>query len=256
MDMPRANDPNPRHPPARHDRAAARAAGATSRRLATFALVLALPVTIAVLLSPDALAAQSPASAEVAALGEALERAKRDHLWRVAIWGGANVALGVGLLASGSRDVTPRRFGFGVQSAAWGAINLGIVGFALLSGDPEPPTTLSAALAAENGWSDVLLVNLGLNVGYMGVGTALAIAAGRGLSRPDEVRGHAYGVIVQGAGLFLLDGVAWLSSRARLDTLVEMASATEIGLVPMTAVHPLSGEVMRSVGVVIGVPIG
>jgi len=211
-------------------------------------------------LAPDALEAQEePApgvGGEVGRLSAALEASRRDHLWRVAIWGGANVALGVGLLAGATRDRTPRRFGFGVQSAAWGAINLGIVGVSMLSGDPEIATTLPAALSAENGWSDVLLVNLGLNVGYMGVGTALAIAAGRGLSRPEEVRGHAYGVILQGAGLFVLDGIAWLASRGRLDTLMEMASSARLGVLPLDAVDPASGEAVRAVSIAIGLPIG
>jgi hypothetical protein len=226
----------------------------TARRYA--ALAASLVLAVATFGSPASLVAQTGSGEELLRLSQALEEAKRDHLWRVAIWGGANVALGVGLLAGSGRDRAPLRFGFGVQSAAWGAINLGIVGFSLLSGDPAPPTTLADALAAENGWSNVLLVNLGLNVGYMGVGTALAIAAGRGLSRPDEVRGHAYGVIVQGAGLFALDGIAWLASRTRFDALVEMAAGTDIGVVPMTLVHPATGQVVRSLGVALGVPIG
>ncbi len=217
---------------------------------------VALAALSALALSPGDVEAQDPPSEEVRRLVVALEDARRDHLWRVAIWGGANVALGVGLLASAGRDETPQRFGFGVQSAAWGTINLGIVSFALLSGDPAPPTTLAGAIAAENGWSDLLLLNLGLNVGYMGVGTALAVAAGRGLSRADEVRGHAYGVIVQGAGLLVLDGVAWLASRSRFDRLVELAGATEIGLVPMALVDPATGQFVRSIGVAVGIPIG
>lgn len=226
----------------------------TACRISAFAAVLAMAT--AMLGAPGSLVAQAGNPEELLRLAEALDDAKREHLWRVAVWGGANVALGVGLLAGGSRDRTPRRFGFGVQAAAWGAINLGIVGFSLLSGDPAPPATLAEALAAENAWSDLLLVNLGLNVGYMGVGTALAIAAGRGLSRPDEVRGHAYGVIVQGAGLFVLDGVAWLASRTRMDALIEMTAATEIGVVPMTLVHPATGQIVQSIGLAVGIPIG
>jgi len=221
--------------------------------------LLPIAVTLLVLASAPVDAQQNTtegAADEVARLSDALQTSRQDHLWRVAIWGGANVALGIGLLAGANRDRTPTRFGFGVQSAAWGAINLGIVGASVLSGDPETATSLSAALSEENGWSDVLLVNLGLNVGYMGVGTALAIAAGRGLSRPDEVRGHAYGVIAQGAGLFILDGVAWLASRGRLDALVEMASGTRVGVVPFDAVDPASGEMLRTVAIAIGIPIG
>jgi len=216
-----------------------------------------LAIALLGLALPGAGSAQVAAEpAGLADLTVALEEAKRDHLWRVAIWGGANVALGVGLLASGSRESTPRRFGFGVQSTAWGAINLGIVGASLLAGDPELPTTLAGALSAENGWSDLLLVNLGLNVGYMGVGTALAVAAGRGLGRPEEVRGHAYGVIVQGAGLFILDGVAWLASRARMDGLTELVSAVEVAVVPMTWADPGTGALVQGAGIAIGLPIG
>lgn len=222
----------------------------TSRRTLLALLLSALAIGLL------PLAASAQMQSDVPTLAAALEEAKRDHLWRIAAWGGANVALGVGLLSSGSRERTPRRFGFGVQSAAWGAINLGIVGVSLLSGDPDLPTTLTGALSAENGWSDVLLVNLGLNVGYMGVGTALAIAAGQGLGRADEVRGHAYGVIVQGAGLFVLDGIAWLSSRARLDGLVELVNSTEIALVPMSYAHPATGEIVRGAGIAFGIPIG
>jgi len=200
--------------------------------------------------------AQSAGGSEVTDLAAALEASKRDHLWRIAVWGGANVALGVGLLASGSRETTPGRFGYGVQSAAWGAINLGIVGVSLLGGETELPTTLSGAIAAERGWSDVLLLNLGLNVGYMGVGTALAVAAGRGLGRADEVRGHAWGVIVQGAGLFLLDGIAWMASRGRMDALVELVSATEVALVPTANWLPHTGQMVRGIGLVVGVPVG
>lgn len=194
----------------------------------------------------------SPQARDIA---EALEGAKRDHLWRIAIWGGANVALGAALIASGSRDETPTRFGFGVQSAAWGAINLGIVGASLLGGPAEPSTTLSAAIAAENGWSDVLLLNLGLNVGYMGVGTALAIASGRGLSRGDEVRGHALGVVVQGAGLFLFDGIAWLASKGRYDALVDLAREAELSLVPLMATDGV-GRLVEGVGIAVRIPIG
>jgi hypothetical protein len=221
----------------------------------TLPSALLLATLVALAFAPGLSAQERTISPEALQIAEALEGAKRSHLWRIAIWGGANVALGVGLLAGGSRDETPTRFGFGVQSAAWGAINLGIAGVSFLGGPPEVPTTLSGAISAENGWADVLLVNLGLNVGYMGVGTALAIASGRGLSRGDEVRGHALGVIAQGAGLFIFDGIAWLASKGRYDALVDLARDTEVALVPLVATDA-AGRLAQGIGVALRIPIG
>jgi hypothetical protein len=194
--------------------------------------------------------AQSPnLEAAVESLAGDLREAQRNHLWRVAAWGGANLALGLGLVAVGGRQEHATRFGYGVQSAAWGAINLGIAGWGLFLADPGVlPTTLAGALGAENGYSDLLLLNLGLNVGYMGVGAALAIAGGRGLRSGEAVKGHAFAVIVQGAGLFALDGAAWLGSRARLDSLVSLLEGAQVGWAP--------GAVPGAVGAAIGIPIG
>lgn len=154
----------------------------------------------------------------VEALEASLADARSAHLERIAWWGVANVVAGVGL-AAGAGSGAPTRRGFGIQTAAWGAVNLGIVGWAALSGMPEPTGTLAGALAAEDGWSHILLVNLGLNVGYMAVGGALWAASTRGLDAGDAVRGHAMAVVLQGAGLLIFDGVAWLSSSERLSAL-------------------------------------
>lgn len=159
----------------------------------------------------------------VARLEAELAAARRDHLARVGWWGAANLAAGIGLAATASG--APTRRGFGVQTAAWGAINLGIVAWAHLAGPPEPSGTLVGALAAEDAWSHVLLVNLGLNVGYMAVGGALWAASNRGLASGDAVRGHAVAVVLQGAGLLVLDGIAWLSSSGRLDGLREVVAS-------------------------------
>ncbi len=157
-----------------------------------------------------------------------LQEARSEHLRRVAWWGGLNLAGGLALAGMSEGAARAGRRGFGLQSAVWGAINLGIVGAATLAGTPEPAGTLAGALAAEERWGQILLVNLGLNVGYVMVGTALAVAAGRGLRRGDVVRGHALAVILQGAGLFVLDGVAFLESHQRMEALREVVESVAI----------------------------
>lgn len=154
-------------------------------------------------------------AAEADRLTIARHRAERAHLGRVAVWGGANAALGLALLLGVRRAERPGRHAFGVQTLAWGAINTGIaaVGWWML----ESPDTTSAltALRAENTYYDVLLVNMGLNVGYMGVGAALWAAGRHGVRSAAAWKGHGRAVVLQGLGLFVLDGIALLASQSR-----------------------------------------
>jgi len=181
---------------------------------------------------------------DVTALEAALARDRDRHLWRVAGWGGANLLLGLGLLAGSDRSTSPFRHGFAVQTLAWGAINSGIAAAGLLADAPAATGTLVGAWAAEDSWNRILLLNLGLNAGYSMVGSALVIAAGRGLRSPELVRGHATSVIAQGAGLFVLDGIAWLASSGRVRELQAIVGALE----------PLSLQLVPG-GVVLGLPL-
>ena len=182
--------------------------------LAAAALLLALP------------ALAQPASPDVVALSVDLSEAQRAHLWRVGAWGLANAVGGAALWLSADAEGAPGWRAFGLQSAAWGAINTGIAVVGLAGGAAEPTADWAAALAAENTYADILLVNLGLNVGYAAVGTTLWAVSGRGVSNPAAWRGHGIALIVQGAGLFVLDTVAYLGTRTRLGDLVDLGAAS------------------------------
>lgn len=112
-----------------------------------------------------------------------------------------------------------------MQSAAWGVINVGIATVGWTTGNEAPTHLWADALAAENAYADILLVNLGLNVGYMAVGGTLLAVSGRGVSKPEAWRGHGSAVILQGLGLLVLDGIAYLGTRTRLSALVDLASS-------------------------------
>jgi len=167
-----------------------------------------------------------------AALSGELEKARRAHLRRVLSWGAASLVAGVGLAASAD-DNQPTRRGFGLQTAGWGAVDVAIAAWGLRSSS-APATTPRAALEAEDAWTHVLLVNLGLNVGYVLVGTALHVASREGLRSGAAVRGHADAVIVQGVALLVLDGIAWISSRNRLEALYGLAfDGVSVGASPV-----------------------
>ncbi|PAP81827.1 hypothetical protein B1759_03690 [Rubrivirga sp. SAORIC476] len=143
---------------------------------------------------------------------------------RVGAWGLANALGGTALVLASDRDAQPGRWAFGLQSGAWGAVNIGIAAVGLATGPGEVTSDWATALAAENGYADVLLVNLGLNVGYVAVGGTLLAVAGRGVPNPDAWRGHGAALILQGAGLLVLDGMAYLASRGRFEALTEVAA--------------------------------
>lgn len=169
------------------------------------------------------------------AISEELRAAQRAHLYRVLGWGGVNVVIGAALLVAADRTTQRGRFGFGVQSAAWGTINVGIAAVGLLAGGGESALTVAEALRAENGYADLLLFNLGLNVAYASVGATLIAVSGRGVAHPAAWRGHGAALIVQGLGLFVLDGIAYLGTRDRIGALLDLTEQLSVRLAPAGA---------------------
>lgn len=195
----------------------------------------ALPLAVAGLglLAVAAVAQGAPQATDPAvstvSLGTDLVAAREAHLWRVTAWGGANLLMGIGLMAATDFSLQPGWRGFGIQAAAWGAINLGIVAWAFAAGFDAPAGTLAGALAAEDAYGNILLVNLGLNVGYMAVGAALAFASGHGIAHGRTVRGHGLGLVFQGLGLLALDWVAYAGSRGRMEALQALVERVSTG---------------------------
>jgi hypothetical protein len=95
----------------------------------------------------------------------------------------------VGALLSGD----PRTRGFGRQTAAWGVVD-GAIALVGARRQAAGRTTAPARLRR------VLLVNAGLDVGY--------VAAGAWLLRSSRWRGDGAAVLVQGAFLLWIDGAS------------------------------------------------
>lgn len=162
-----------------------------------------------------------PLDSRVESLNLELKTAERHHLWRVAAWGGVNLAGGLAFVLGTGRSERPALWGFGAQSAMWGAVNLGIAGAGFAFGG-DPAGSYEAALSAERNYHDILLFNLGLNVAYASVGGTLVAVSYYGVDRARSLRGHGTSLILQGAGLFVLDAIAFLGSRGRLAELIDV----------------------------------
>jgi hypothetical protein len=201
--------------------------------------MLLLPLTLALASAPAA-SGVPPASLDQAAIDHAQvqrlvslrQRAERDHLKRLGIWGVTNVVAGAGLLAMGSPAVSPLEApppalrGYGIQSIGWGAVNLAIAGIGLVTSPSDVDLTREAALAAEDDNAKVLWVNVGLDVGYMMAGGALVAAGTSGAQPAVDWMAHGTGIITQGLGLLVLDVVAVLGSAGREEALQALPPTT------------------------------
>lgn len=161
----------------------------------------------------------------------ALQTAEQAHLWRVAAWGGANALGGLALAWGTSRSRQSARWHFGAMSAGWGVVNVGIATAGLL-GSSAPPADLTAVLAAERQFHDILLFNLGLNVAYSAVGATMLGAGYRDVSNAGRWRGFGTSLVLQGAGLLMLDGIAFLASRTRLAGLLSQQADLSLHVQP------------------------
>lgn len=141
---------------------------------------------------------------------ETVAQQKHDHekqsMQILMAWGGISVLSGSAMaFSSKSRD-------FGLMTAGWGAVNALIAGIALASvGDL--PVDWSDALRDEQLLNRILAINTGLDIGYIGVGTTMALA-GKG-----RTRSFGNAIIVQGAFLLAFDVVLLKQSTQRLEGL-------------------------------------
>jgi len=114
----------------------------------------------------------------------------------LAVFGASSVAIG-GLVAMASANPTARAFG--QQTAGWGAINTAIAGFGAWRSRAHPAEAV--------GLRRTLLVNAGLDVGYVAAGAHIAHHRPTfgGRVSANTARGHGLAVVVQGLGLMALD---------------------------------------------------
>ncbi len=123
---------------------------------------------------------------------------------RLRAWAISNIAGGTLLI------LRPHPFaqGFGIQSAAWGLVNLLIAIFGQRSSErraADPGAHTPETLAAETKkLRRILWLNAGLDVGYMLGGWLLARHKGREDAR---WRGQGWGIVLQGVFLCLFDVV-------------------------------------------------
>ena len=113
------------------------------------------------------------------------------------------------------------------MNVGWNLINLAIAGGALYQYGQADPTTFSLAQSLNEAQSieQILLLNIGLNVGYMATGGFLWE---RGLRKSkDRFIGYGQSLIIQGGFLLLFDSTLYLlnqTNNEKLDMILKTVS--------------------------------
>ena len=133
------------------------------------------------------------------------------HIWefqtslsrRLLLWSIISIFGGLILQIPRSRFAS----GMGIQFSAWGLIDAIIAVFgdrAAKKRAAQLPDPLANEIIEHESHKlfKILLVNTGLDVGYILVGSRLALTKGK---KDPGWRGHGIGIIIQGAFLFIFD---------------------------------------------------
>jgi hypothetical protein len=176
----------------------------------------------------------SHASHSARAFAEKRLHEQQRGMWILGAWAGLSIVAGTALAIQKSNE--PLRYQ-AFQHVGWGTVNAAIAGFALYGISSQlaaaGDATLLSELIEENKFSKILLVNVGLDVGYMAVGSVLMYGSRNGLKSSDKFFGSGAGVLIQGAFLFIYDilQIFWSSERLAL---VELQIKPLIGVMPQT----------------------
>ena len=133
---------------------------------------------------------------------DTLLAAEKAHLLRLLSWATGSILVGLAVIAwlAYKRTSAPLLRHFAIQTAFWGVIDFALGAMAwrdLRLRDYKGAMSLD----------QLLRLNVGLDIGYVGVGITLALAGWILAGRRLGLVGAGLGVVTQGMALLVLDGV-------------------------------------------------
>jgi hypothetical protein len=116
-------------------------------------------------------------------------------------WAVANIGIG----AYGWSQFDGQRKYFHQMNLFWNTVNLGIAGFAIHNNLQIDPFDGEDALAEARNIEKILLINSGLDVGYIGAGFLLKHLGANSGKRKELLTGYGNSLILQGGFLLVFD---------------------------------------------------
>lgn len=143
-------------------------------------------------------------------------------------WAVANMAIGAGL--QGGSDGSTKHFHR--MNALWNTVNLGIAGLGYLSAVKSDPANwdLATSLQKHHSFQKILLLNAGLDTGYIMGGLYLTERSKRPDVNQDQLKGFGQSIMLQGAFLMVFDLVNYFIASGRDGGIPMMLGLSKEGL--------------------------
>jgi len=150
-------------------------------------------------------------------------------------WAVGNIAVG-SVLASQREGVDKN---FHLMNAGWNVVNLGLATLGYINAVKTDPASLDtyATIQAQGSIEKILLLNTGLDVGYMLGGLYLIERSKNATKNPERLEGFGKSIILQGGFLFVFDLAAYfVHSKTRSGVWQDMLTSvyfdgSQMGLV-------------------------
>lgn len=174
-------------------------------------------------------------NADLIGLNEQRLQKQRVSMLVLGSWAVGNIA--VGSVLAGRREGVDKNFH--LMNAGWNVVNLGLATLGYLTAIKTDPASLDlyATLEAQNGIEKILLLNTGLDVGYMLGGLYLIERSKNTEKNPDRLEGFGKSIILQGGFLFVFDlATYFVHTKTRSGVWQEMLTSvyfdgSQVGLV-------------------------
>jgi hypothetical protein len=127
-------------------------------------------------------------------------------------WAVANIGGGAYGWARGSGDTKY----FHQMNVFWNVVNLSIAGFALYNNYSLDYSMMNTdeLMKRHMNTEKILLINAGLDIGYMGAGLLMRHFSNTSAKRPDLLRGYGNSLLLQGGFLLAFDAILYLVMRS------------------------------------------
>lgn len=140
-------------------------------------------------------------------------------------WSAANLIYSG--IATGQTTGTTRYFH--QMNVMWGGINLGLAALGYIGTKNKDGLNIVQSLKQQAGIEKTYMLNLGLDVAYVAGGFYLKERAKNSTKNQQKFKGYGESIILQGAALFVLDGVLFAIHNSHGKKLYKMLDKVQFG---------------------------
>jgi hypothetical protein len=147
------------------------------------------------------------------------KRLQTNKIGMLTLGSWALVNIGTGAIAA-SQAVGSNKH-FHQMNAYWNVVNLALAGFGYYGSITADPASfnLFASIKEHYGMEKILLLNAGLDVGYIVTGLYLTERAKNSVSQADRLKGFGQSITLQGSFLLVFDAAMFLIHNSHIKQL-------------------------------------